>query len=161
MATRVEDLTLLFQVGEGLKKEQMRTIFEAIAACRPGKLKRLFLGFGSNLHELDADVLAAAVNNLECFIFNWRSFLTVQQAERILSLLLRRGRTRTLKRLCIWVLGYRHASHLDRLATEAKKFTDISIEESCLSDTRASDSSESDSDQDQDSEKFHEWDFDN
>ena len=85
MATQVENLTLLFQVGEGLKKEQMRTIFEAIAACRPGKLKRLFLGFDSNLHELDAEVLARAVNNLESLEFNFRSHLTIHQAERILS----------------------------------------------------------------------------
>ena len=85
MATQVENLTLLFQVGEGLKKEQMRTIFEAIAACRPGKLKRLFLGFDSNLHELDAEVVARAVNNLESLEFNFRSHLTIHQAERILS----------------------------------------------------------------------------
>ena len=85
MATQVENLTLLFQVGEGLKKEQMRTIFEAIAACGPIKLKRLFLGFDSNLHELDAEVLARAVNNLESLEFNFRSHLTIHQAERILS----------------------------------------------------------------------------
>ena len=97
--------------------------------------------------------------------------------------MLRRGRTRTLKRLCIWVLGYRHTSHLDCLVTEAKKFTDISIEETCLSDTRASDSSGSasqsdepvsdsdsasnlefdddcESDQDQDSDQDHDSDQD-
>ena len=48
-------------------------------------MKRLFLGFDSNLHELDAEILARAVNNLESLDYNFRSHLTIHQAERILS----------------------------------------------------------------------------
>ena len=93
----------------------MRAIFEAIA-FGPGKLKTLYLRCRSNLHRLDADLLATAVNNLEGFRNDWPSFLTLHQAEMVLN---RALRTTSLKKLCFWVSE--DAEYMDPLVTEAEK----------------------------------------
>ena len=114
MTTHVEDLRL--QGGDILEEDQIKTIFQAIAAG-PGKLKRISLRCSSTLHRVDADVMASAVNNLECFLNDYPCSLTIHQMKRILSMALE---TTCLKNLEFWVRG--DTSHLDAsLITEVEK----------------------------------------
>ena len=109
MATKVEHLGLQCAMEE----EQLRAIFEAVAAW-PGKLKWLAVSGRSSLHRLDADILASAVSNLECFDC-WEGFVTVNQAEKILRMALK---STTLRRLIFGVQDY--TSNLDPLVKEAE-----------------------------------------
>ena len=112
MARKVEDLTLECAVQDVI------WVFEAMAKFGTRKLRRIrLIGWSTNLDELDPDILATVVNNLECFEFSSHSFLTVNQTENILSLALK---TKShLRRLHICVRG--STSNLDPLVREAEK----------------------------------------
>ena len=114
MATQVEELRL--GGGHILAEDQVKAIFQTIAAG-PGKLKKISLRCRSTLHRVDAEILASAVNNLECFLNDYPGSLTIHQMKRILSMALE---TTCLKNLEFWVRG--DTSHLDAsLITEVEK----------------------------------------
>ena len=144
MATRLEDFSLVIGMGK-IEEEKVRTIFEAIA-IGPGNLKTLYLGCRSNLHRLDADVLATAVNNLEGFHNDLPSFLTLHQAEMALNRVLH---TTSLKKHCIWVSEDADAEYMDPLVREAeKRVPNLFIQKS--SRTHFPSNADSESDQDHD-----------
>ena len=63
MATQVEELRLQGVISE---EDQVKAIFQSIATG-PGKLKKIKLRWRSTQHRVDAEIMATAVNNLECF----------------------------------------------------------------------------------------------
>ena len=113
MATQVEELRLQGVISD---EDQVKAIFQTIAAG-PGKLKKIKLRWRSTLHRVDADIMASAVNNLECFDSDWPGFLTTSQMNKILTKALQ---TTSLKELSFWVR--RNKSRLDPdLIREAEK----------------------------------------
>ena len=90
MTTRVEELEL----GSDLNEDQTKAISETIA-LGPGRLKQLAVS--TSLNTVDADVLARAVNNLECFESDSVVFFSIQQMQKILSRALESTSLKTLK----------------------------------------------------------------
>ena len=128
MVARVEDLEVQSEVNE----LQAIAVFGAIAG-QAGlgtlRLRKLTLVNCLYLQKLDADVAAIALNSLEYFSLPYHqgTFFTVYQTEKILR---QAKKKTTLKKLSIWVLGYkRYSDHsLDPLITEAKQMiSDLDI----------------------------------
>ena len=134
MATQVEELDI---TNIHLNQDQRKAIFLAIVV-RPGNLKKLSL---TSLGTIDANLLALAVNKLECF----ESIdLSVHQMEKILTKALE---ATSLKKLNI--CGHYIISPDLELIAEAKKvipFISIDRKEESESESESDPISESDSD---------------
>ena len=150
MATQVEELKLY----SNFDQDQAKAIFEVIAAG-PGRLKKLEIT--RRLDDVDADILACAVNNLEVFYQNdsAEGSLPIGHMKKILSKALKETSLKTL----IFQGERRHMK--SRLIKEAKKIIPyISIRPASLSDTETDSMVDSDSGHEIESESDFESDSD-